>query len=100
LLVIFGCSALFVAFPAVSLPPHLNQFSEGATNAAWLWYFLVSGWPSFTLMRAIAVRLLCLVVEKDLLRWEGQVNTISSQLILDCSQNLVSRVEIVSTPWR
>ncbi len=51
-------------------------------------------------MRAIAVRLLCLVVEKDLLRWEGQVNTISSQLILDCSQNLVSRVEIVSTPWR
>ena len=54
-----------------------------------------TGRPSLALSAAIAVAVLCLIVEEDLLRRKRQVDPVRRQLMLDRGQYAVARIESI-----
>ncbi|MBA3762316.1 MAG: hypothetical protein H0X04_03090 [Chthoniobacterales bacterium] len=59
-------------------------------HAARFWHRACARGPPLALPGAIAVRLLGLIVQKDVLSWKRQVDAVSQQLAFDGGQNLIA----------
>ena len=65
-----------MTFITVTLRLSFGKLPQCVTNVAWLGSVAFTDGPAFALTGAIAIGCFSLVVKKDLLRREGQINAI------------------------